>query len=226
MSTEPGTAPHVPRALLIYALLYGGLVCTAGVLGTKLGSLGTWPVLGSLAVESGIFAFLILVVLSSAVAELNGRDMANRFVRFGFIPLIVSMLLIQFVIHVVPPAVFWDKQPQFQAILGQTSRMMFAGLIAYGTSQTLNVYIFSRLASKKGGALWLRALVASFLSQIVDTLLFITISFYGAQMEDGTPMPILGIMEGQIIAKLTLSVIMVPPLIYAFVWLGKRLDRA
>ena len=217
MSTAPATAPAVPRALFVYALLYGGLVCTAGVLGTKLASLGTWPVVGSLAVESGIFAFLILVVLSSAVAELYGRDTANRLVRFGFIPLIVSMLLIQFVIHIVPPASFWDKQPQFEVILGQSSRMMFAGIIAYGTSQTLNVYIFSRIAANQGSALWFRALVASFLSQIVDTLLFITIAFYGV-------FPIAGILGGQIIAKLTLSVIMVPPLIYLFVALGRKLD--
>jgi uncharacterized integral membrane protein (TIGR00697 family) len=216
-SAAPASAPAIPRALFIYALLYGGLVCTAGVLGTKLASLGTWPVIGSLAVESGIFAFLILVVLSSAVAELYGRDIANRLVRFGFVPLIVSMLLIQFVIHVVPPASFWDKQPEFEVILGQSSRMMFAGIIAYGTSQTLNVYIFSRIAAKEGSALWLRALIASFLSQIVDTLLFITIAFYGV-------FPIAGIMGGQIIAKLTLSVIMVPPLIYLFVTLGRRLD--
>src|SRR3982751_327260 len=85
MSTDNGTAPNVPRALFIYALLYGGLVCTAGVLGTKLGSLGTWPVLGSLAVESGIFAFLVLVVLSSAIAELYGRETANKIVSFGFV---------------------------------------------------------------------------------------------------------------------------------------------
>lgn len=234
MSTQPKTmsaaeplpaAPlSIPRALFIYALLYGGLVCTAGVLGTKLASLGTWPVLGSLAVESGIFAFLVLVVLGSAVAELYGRDTANRLVRFGFIPLIVSMLLIQFVIHVVPPASFWDQQPAFETILGQSSRMMLAGLIAYGISQTLNVFIFSRIAGGSGGLLWLRALVASFLSQIVDTLLFITIAFYGVRMQDGSPMPIGSIMSGQIIAKLTLSVVMVPPLIYLFVGLGRRLD--
>jgi uncharacterized integral membrane protein (TIGR00697 family) len=222
MSTQP--APAIPRALFAYALLYGGLVCTAGVIGTKLASLGTWPVVGSLAVESGIFAFLVLVVLGSAVAELYGRDTANRLIRVGFIPLIVSMLLIQFVIHVVPPAAFWDQQAAFETILGQGSRMMLAGLISYGISQTLNVYIFSRIAADSGRLLWLRALVASVLSQIVDTLLFITISFYGVRMQDGTLMPIMSIMEGQIIAKLTLSVVMVPPLIYLFVGLGRRLD--
>jgi uncharacterized integral membrane protein (TIGR00697 family) len=214
----------MPRALFVFALIYGGLVCTAGILGTKLASLGTWPVLGSLAVESGIFAFLVLVVLGSAVAELYGRDVANRLVRVGFIPLIVSMLLIQFVIHVVPPASFWDQQAAFETILGQSSRMMLAGLIAYGISQTLNVYIFSRIAAASGGLLWLRALVASFLSQIVDTLLFITIAFYGVRTQDGSLMPIGSIMGGQIIAKLTLSLVMVPPLIYLFVGLGRRLD--
>jgi uncharacterized integral membrane protein (TIGR00697 family) len=214
---DPAGTVRIPLSLFVFALLYGGLVCIAGVLGTKLASLGTWPLLGPLAVEAGIFAFLILVVLSSAVAELHGRDTANKLVRYGFIPLIVSMLLIQFVIHVVPPAVFWDKQPQFEAILGQSSRMMFAGLIAYGISQTLNVYIFSRIAARGSGTLWLRALVASFLSQIVDTLLFITIAFYGV-------FPILPILEGQIIAKLVLSTIMVPPLIYVFVGLGRKLD--
>ena len=210
--------PSLPRSLFVYALLYGGLVCIAGVLGTKLASLGTWPLLGPLAVEAGIFAFLVLVVLSSAVAELYGRATANRLVRLGFIPLIVSMLLIQFVIHVVPPASFWDKQSAFETILGQSSRMMLAGLIAYGVSQTLNVYIFSRLATAEGRHLWLRALVASFLSQIVDTLLFITIAFYGVEES------IIPILKGQIIAKLTLSVVMVPPLIYLFVGLGRRLD--
>ena len=75
-------------------------------MGVKLASLGHWPVLGDLAVESGIFAFLFLVILSSAVAELFGQATANRMVRYGFIPLIVSMVLLTVVIRLVPPAPF------------------------------------------------------------------------------------------------------------------------
>jgi hypothetical protein len=198
------------------------------VLGTKLASLGHWPLLGDLAVESGIFAFLMLVVLSSTIAELYGRAVADRLVRFGFIPLIVSMFLLMTVIHVVPPAPFWHDQDAFARLLGQGARMQFAGLISYGVSQTLNVAIFAKLAG--GGAagrmLWLRAWIASLLSQIVDTVLFITISFIGVtDPVTGQAMPIVSIMEGQIISKLLLSTIMVPPLIYVFVALGRKLDR-
>ena len=222
---EPGAG--LPRSLFVFALLYGGLAVLAGVLGTKLASLGHWPLLGDLAVESGIFAFLLLVVLASTVAELFGQATANRLVRFGFIPLIVSMALLSLVIHFVPPAPFWSDQDAFARLLGQGARMQFAGLISYGVSQTLNVAIFSRIAGGQRGTLvMLRAWIASLLSQIVDTVLFITISFYGVvDQASGRPIPIWSIMEGQIISKLVLSTLMVPPFIWLFCRLGHWLDR-
>jgi uncharacterized integral membrane protein (TIGR00697 family) len=218
MATVP--AAIKPRSLFVFSLLYGGLAVLAGVLGTKLASLGTWPLLGPLAVESGIFAFLLLVVLATATAELHGRATANAMVYWGFVPLIVSMVLLMIVIHAVPPASFWADQEIFAKLLGQGARMQFAGLISYGVSQTLNVAVFSRLAGGADGGklLWLRAWIAGLLSQVVDTILFITISFYGVQ-------PIVPVMTGQIISKLVLSTIFVPPFIYLFVSLGRRLDR-
>ena len=216
MQTQPLS---IPRSLFSFSLLYGGLCVLAGVLGTKLASLGHWPLLGDLAVESGIFAFLLLVIMSSAVAELFGQGVANTLVRFGFVPLIVSMILLTVVIHLVPPAPFWHDQDAFARLLGQGARMQFAGLISYGTSQTLNVYLFSKLMGGQGKALVLRAWIASLLSQVVDTVLFITISFYGQDM------PLMQIMEGQIVSKLVLSTIMVPPGIWLFVQLGRWLDR-
>ena len=218
------TPPAIPRSLFVFSLLYGGLVVLAGVLGTKLASLGHWPLLGDLAVESGIFAFLLLVVISSAVAELHGRDTANRLVRYGFIPLIVSMLLLTFVINIIPPAPFWKDQDAFARLLGQGARMQFAGLVSYGISQTLNVWLFSRMAADPSGKtkstpLLLRAWIASLLSQVVDTVIFITLSFAGQDL------PIGEIMKGQIISKLVLSTIMVPLFTWAFVSLGRRLDR-
>ncbi len=219
MADNTQTAPQIPLSLFAGSLLYGGLCVLAGVLGTKIADLGHWPVVGDLAVESGIFAFLILVVLASATAELHGPATANRLVRFGFVPLIVSMVLLEIVIHVVPPAPFWQDQPAFAHLLGQGARMQFAGLCSYGTSQTLNVYVFAKLAQGKDGKLlWLRAWMASLLSQIVDTVIFITISFYGV-------LDLAPLMTGQIISKLVLSTIMVPPLIYLFVALGRKLDR-
>ena len=208
-----------PRSLFIFSLLYGGLCVLAGVMGVKLASLGHWPVLGDLAVESGIFAFLFLVIISSAVAELFGQERANQLVRYGFVPLIVAMIMLTVVIKAVPPASFWGDQAAFEKLLSQGVRMQFAGLISYGTSQTLNVYLFSRIAGGNGRFLVLRAWIASLLSQTLDTVVFITISFYGQDL------PLGQIMEGPIISKLVLSTSMVPPLTVVFVKRGRWLDR-
>ena len=72
-------SPAIPRSLFAFSILYGGMVCIAGVLANK------QVALGPLAVEAGIFAFLLLVVTSSAVAELFGRSLANRLVLIGFV---------------------------------------------------------------------------------------------------------------------------------------------
>jgi uncharacterized integral membrane protein (TIGR00697 family) len=209
--TTPQT-PAYPRSLFALAIFYGGMVCIAGVLANK------QVALGPLAVEAGIFAFLLLVASSSAVAELFGRPTANRLVLIGFAPLIFSMLLATFVLA-LPAA---DDMPAerlaaFEMVMGATPRIWAGGIIAYGTSQLLNVFIFSRMRREGGSLLWLRAAVASILSQIVDTLLFITISFYGL-------FPIGDLLLGQMLAKVVLSVVIVPPLIYLFVGLGRKLD--
>jgi uncharacterized integral membrane protein (TIGR00697 family) len=211
MSTQ-ATAPAIPRSLLVCALFYGGMVCIAGVLGNK------QVALGPLAVEAGIFAFLLLVVTSSAVAELFGRPTANRLVLLGFIPLVVSILLALLVLAIPAAA---GMQPErltaFETVMGSTPRIWIGGILAYGTSQLLNVTIFTALKRGEGRFLWLRAGVASILSQIVDTLIFITIAFYGV-------FPIGELLLGQMIAKVALSVVLVPPLIYLAVGLGRRLD--
>ena len=68
----------------------------------------------------------------------------------------------------------------FNTMMSATPRIWLGGIPAYGISTFLNVTIFSRLKMREGsGLLWLRAGIASVLSQIVDTIIFISIAFYG-----------------------------------------------
>ena len=216
--TAPAHEPRsrtlqIPLSLFAFAIFYGGIVCIAGVLGNK------QIALGPLAVEAGILAFLLLVVTSSSVAELHGRSTANRLVLIGFVPLLVSLGLSLLVLALpASPQMDPARLTAFETVMGGTPRIWLGGILAYGISTFLNVTIFSRLKASEGSRLlWLRAGIASVLSQIVDTLIFITVAFYGV-------FPIGELVMGQMIAKVVLSAILVPPLVYAFVALGRRLD--
>ena len=203
----------INRGLFALAILYGGMTTLAGVLGSK------QVALGPLAVEAGIFAFLMLVALSSAVAELYGRPTADRLVRFGFVPLITAILLTWVVIQLpTDEGMYEPAKEAFPIILGQSGRLMAAGIVAYGVSMTLNVLIFERLSRRGGGLVGVRAAVASMVSQIVDTLIFITVAFYGVR-------PIGDLILGQALAKVVLSIVLVPLLIMLFVTVARKLDR-
>jgi uncharacterized integral membrane protein (TIGR00697 family) len=211
MSTAP--APALSRSLFALSIFYGGMVTIAGVLGVKQVALG-W----GLAVEAGIFPFLILVAISSAVAELHGKDVANQLVRWGFAPLIGAILLAFIVLQLPTDAGMYEPaKPAFPIVLGQSWRMMAAGIVAYGISVSLNIWIFAKLSAATGRFAAIRGFIAAALSQIVDTLIFITVSFYGVR-------PIGELMLGQALAKIVLSAVLVPVIIVVCVAFGRRLD--
>ncbi|KLI62854.1 queuosine precursor transporter [Aurantiacibacter marinus] len=210
-----GTVP-IARSLFVMTLLYGGMTVIAGVLAFKQFAIG--PIV----VESGILAFLLLVVISSVVSQQHGKPVADRLVLWGFLPLAFSIGLI-FLVLALPasPEMPAENLAAFDTVHGQTPRIMAAGPVAYGVSLLLNVWIFNKLRGKgDGGGFWLmaRGAIASAISQAVDTLIFITLAFYGE-------FPIGNLLVGQAIAKVVLSFVLVPFLIAGAVALAKRLDR-
>lgn len=188
------------------------MVPLGGFLGAKQVSLGP------LAVEAGILPFLTLVALSSAVAELYGKPVADRLVRFGFVPLIVAIAMTWIVLRLPTDAGMYEPAKEaFPIIVGQSARMMIAGIVAYGVSVTLNIWLFDRLRAATGRMAPLRGVIAAALSQIVDTLIFISVSFYGLR-------PIGELMIGQMLAKVVLSLLLVPLIIMLVTRLARRLD--
>lgn len=227
--TEPANetrlaAAAMPLGQFVYTLLYGGMTVLAGVLAFK--QVQLWPT--DLAVESGIFAFLLLVVISSTMAQLYGEKLANRIVWWGFVPLLLASGLMQLVLH-LPASPEMLSNPDrledlaaFERVHSTLWRIWLAGPAAYIVSLLLNVWIFSRLRGSSEGAstlsLMARGAIASALSQAIDSVIFITLAFYGQ-------FAITNLLIGQIIAKVVLSLVLVPFLITGGVAFARWLDR-
>ncbi|GMM93424.1 queuosine precursor transporter [Qipengyuania sp. MTN3-11] len=219
--TSPMRAAAMQRGLFVYILLYGGMTVLAGVLAFK--QVQLWPT--DLAVESGIFAFLLLVAISSTIAQLYGEKIATRLVWWGFLPLAVSATLI-FLVLALPASPEMSEfragdLAAFETVLSQTPRIMAAGPVAYLVSLLLNVWIFSRLrgaGETNTFGLMARGAIASALSQAIDSVIFITLAFYG-EFDIGN------LLVGQVIAKVALSIVLIPFLITGGVALARWLDE-
>ena len=227
--TAPDAAPAAPPApavmamplgMFVFTLLYGGMTVLAGVLAFK--QVQLWP--SSLAVESGIFPFLLLVVISSTLSQLYGREAAQRIVWWGFLPLGLSAALMQLVLTLPASSEMIAFRPEdlaaFEQVNRSTWRVWLAGPASYITSLLLNIWIFDRLrgsGEETTLGLMVRGAIASALSQAVDSVIFITLAFYGE-------FDITDLMIGQVLAKVVLSLVLVPFLITFGVRAARRLD--
>lgn len=216
----PERTTAIPLGLFVCALVYGGMAVLAGFLAFK--QVQLWPT--TLAVEAGIFAFLLLVVISSTIAQLYGKALAQKIVWWGFVPLGFSISLMTLVLALpVSPEMVAGRPgaiEAFELVHGQFWRVVASGPVAYLVSLLLNVWLFDRLRAHGEAStigLMVRGAIASALSQAIDSVIFVTLAFYGE-------FDITGLLIGQVIAKVTLSLVLVPLLITLAVRLVERLD--
>jgi uncharacterized integral membrane protein (TIGR00697 family) len=193
-------------------LLFSGLFCAclvaAAVLAAKILRIGP------ISVPAGVFAYCITFVCVDVISEIWGRRCANMVVLAGFVGLVCTFLLIQLALW-WPAASFWDREEAFYGVLGMTPRIIAASLTAYVLSQFHDVWLYSLLKDRmQGRHLWLRNNLATILSQLIDSVVFITIAFYGV-------MPVWPLIIGQWAVKAALA-LCDTPLVYAAVWCVRR----
>lgn len=201
--TERDVAP-----LMLLGALFVGALVTANVIAAKI------VMIGPLFVPAGVLAYSITFAVTDTMCEVWNRRITQIVVNAGFAVLVLVWVLIALALQ-WPAAPFWPHQEAFLRTLGSTNRIIVASLIAYGVSQTLDVWVFSRLKALTGGRLlWLRNNVSTFLSQLVDTVIFITIAFYGE-------LPILRLMWAQLLVKYVIA-LADTPVVYGLVHLVRR----
>ncbi len=190
--------------IIIISIFIGGMTISS-VLASKIISLF------GLLVPAGVLAYSVTFICTDVVSEIWGKESAKQMVIGGFITLIVVLILVRLAL-VWPKAPIWNGEAGFQAVLGSTSRIIIASFIAYLVSQFHDVYVFHFLKRiTHGRHLWLRNNLSTAISQLIDSVLFITIAFYGT-------IPIWPLIIGQWVIKLAIAVLDTP-LIYFAVWL-------
>src|SRR5690606_27958924 len=73
----------------------------------------------------------------------------------------------------LPAAPFWEDQEAYDAILGQTWRIVLASFVAFLVGEFANSIVLSRLkVATAGRFLWLRTIASTLVGQGLDTALF------------------------------------------------------
>ena len=191
------------KALILLIAVFVGSLAIASVLASKI------LMIGGLVFPAGVLAYSVTFLITDVISEVWGKKRAKQVVFSGFIALLFVLLLIKLSM-MLPAASFWENDKAYTTLLGSTMRIIIASFIAYLVSQFHDVWAFHFWRRKtKGKHLWLRNNASTLVSQLLDTVIFISIAFYGT-------MPILGLIKGQYLVKVLIAVLDTP-IVYAIV---------
>ncbi|MFC4550396.1 MULTISPECIES: queuosine precursor transporter [Halorussus] len=180
------------------------------------------PVVGAMLVMPGAaLAYALTFFASDCHAELYGREETHKLVNVGFAMNFVLVALVYSTIA-APAAPFSSVAPEtFARVLGASANIVVASSLAYLVSQNWDVWAFHRIRAATGGDhLWLRNVGSTATSQLLDTVIFVTVGFaLMPALRGGDPYgasALLGLIVGQYLLKLLIAVADTP-FVYAVV---------
>ncbi|MGB9613835.1 MAG: queuosine precursor transporter, partial [Candidatus Margulisiibacteriota bacterium] len=169
---------------------------------------------------AGIIVFPITYILGDVLTEVYGYGRARTVIWLGFFS---NLLLVLFILvaQVLPSAPFWGNQVAFETILGYTPRLLMASFLGYLAGSFSNSFVLSKMKIlTKGRWLWTRTIGSTFVGEGIDSLLFISLAFWGTSPNK----VLLSMIITQWLFK-TLYETMITPLTYLAVSFIKKKEK-
>jgi len=139
-------------------------------------------------VPAAVILFPVAYIFGDVLTEVYGFARARQVIWTGFFCNLVAVLAI-WIGGALPSAPFWAAgsfstpdaaQQAYSAILGFTPRLLLASFAAYLVGEFLNSFVMAKLKIRTSGRfLWLRTISSTILGEGADSLVFISIAFWG-----------------------------------------------
>ncbi len=168
------------RKILIALAIYLTSLLAANTLGLKI-----MPFWLGLHFSVGVFMFPFVFLTTDVIGEVYGKRMAKMFVTAGFIS--TALFILYSVISLLAP---WSADGMwahdaYNTIFGVSLRIAIASLVAFAVAEYQDVIAFFFFRNMWGEKLfWLRSTLSNLWSQLLDTVLFMVIAFYGVYAND------------------------------------------
>lgn len=150
------------------------VLLTANVIGP-----GKVAQLGGFTFGAGVLFFPVSYVFGDVLTEVYGYARARKVIWAGFAALIFASFM-SLVIVALPPAADWPNQAAYEAVFGQTPRIIFASLVAFFCGEFVNSYVLAKMKVwMEGRRLWMRTIGSTIFGEGVDSLIFYPLAFLG-----------------------------------------------
>ena len=159
--------------LAVISVLFVSVLLISNVASTKIVDFGWFTF------DGGTLLFPLSYIFGDILTEVYGYKRSRGVIWLGFLSALV-MSLVFMAVGALPAASDWGNQEAYDAILGQTPRIVLASLIAYLAGEFSNSFILAKMKIMTAGKhLWARTIGSTVVGELIDSTLFILIAFAG-----------------------------------------------
>jgi uncharacterized integral membrane protein (TIGR00697 family) len=170
--------PEIRRRLFKYYDLVMALFVTILLCSNVIGAAKVCTIWG-FTFGAGVLFFPISYIFNDVLTEVYGYARARKVVWAGFGAIIFASFM-SWVVVSLPPAEGWNDQGAYQAVFGQTPRIVFASLAAFFVGEFANSYVLAKMKVKTSGRyLWARTIGSTIVGEGIDSLVFYPAAFLG-----------------------------------------------
>jgi hypothetical protein len=131
-----------------------------------------------IAVSVSIFTYPLTFLATDIIAEVHGKQKSYSLIMAGMICLLL-LLLITYLSIILPANARYPYNDSYVTIFQTSIRFIIASVVAFVLAQFHDVWSFHFWKQKTHGKfLWLRNNASTFVSQFIDTVVFMFIAFY------------------------------------------------
>lgn len=161
-----------PAFLIIACLFVAGLLLSNIIAGKLITIFG-------LVLPGAVILFPLTYIFGDVLTEVYGFKKTRLVIWTGFAANLLMAAVFALVIYIPSPA-FFAGQEAFALVLGMAPRVVLASLLAYFIGEMTNSAILSRMKiMTRGRWLWTRTIGSTLAGEGIDTMVFITIAFWG-----------------------------------------------
>ena len=170
-----------------------------------------------------IFVLPLIFTINDVITEVYGKERTRSVIRSGLF-IIFLIFLFSLMATALPSSTrFIPSEKAYDTIFGLSARIAAASLTAFTLAEFLDVFIFAKIREVLGKkALWLRNNVSNFVSQFVDTTVFMVLAFYAFDRGIGDNLVFLiSLIIPYWLLKCFMSIIETPLVYLGVSWLKK-----
>ena len=143
------------------------------------------PLVGTVTFLAGVLFFPISYIFGDILTEVYGYGRDRRVVWAGFGALVFASIMAAVVVQLPASESSRANQAAVETIFGNTPRIVLASITAFLCGTFVNSYVLAKMKIWTGGRwLWTRIIGSTLCGELVDSVIFYFVAFYGRMSPD------------------------------------------